>query len=299
MSTKNDLRSGYVAIIGRPNVGKSTLLNHLLAMKLSITSRKPQTTRHQLLGILTKQDTQYLFIDTPGIHRKSASGKQLNRYMNRQALSTLNEVDVILILVEATKWHSGDQNILKYLKSVEVPVICVVTKIDRLKNKNRLLPHMAELNQKYDFKTIVPVSSLQNEGLSDLLEVIREELPQASHTFKEDDITDRPVIFLIGELVREQVVRQLGAELPHQSTVAVEKIEETEELTTIDAQITVARTTQKRIVIGHQGQRLGTIGERARKNIAVLLGCRVRLNLHVRVRSGWTEDQRTLKQLGF
>ena len=300
MPSAEQARSGYVTIIGRPNVGKSTLLNHCLDMKLSITSRKPQTTRHQLLGVLTKGNTQFLFIDTPGIHgQKGHSQRQLNRYMNRQALSTLNDVDAILFLVEAPNWHAGDELVLNYIASAKAPTICVLTKIDRIKNKNKLLPLIEEVSQKHDFKAILPVSALRNIGLDELLDLIGEELPSSPHLFSKDDFTDKPVIFLVGELIREQVVRQLGAELPHRSTVFVDRFEESDELTTIDASICVERESQKRMVIGQRGQRVKSIGERARENIAEFLDSRVRLNMHVRVRSGWTDDQRTLKQLGY
>lgn len=300
MTSDSKLRSGYVTIIGRPNVGKSTLLNHCLNVKLSITSRKPQTTRHQLLGILTQGDAQYLFLDTPGIHlHKHAKARHLNRYMNRQALSTIQGVDVVLFLVESSGIKSADLKVLNYLEDIDIPVICVLTKIDRVHNKNELLPQIEDIAARYEFKAIVPVSALQNDGIEELLTVIKEEMPHAPHLYGIDDITDKPKVFLIGELIREQVVRQLGAELPHRSTVYVENIEEEETLTTIDAQICVERVSQKRIVIGKQGQRIKSIGERARQQITEWLEGPVRLNLHVRVRAGWTDDQRTLKQLGY
>lgn len=291
---------GYVTIIGRPNVGKSTLLNHLLDMKLSITSRKPQTTRHQLLGILTRGTSQFMFLDTPGIHiGKKRASRSINRYMNRQALSTINDVDAILFLVEGTGWHDGDSTVLKYLGTTDVPVICVLTKIDRVRDKRQLLPLIDELSKKHDFKAIVPVAALKSEGLDLLLDAAEDELHEGPHLYKDDEITDRSTSFLVGEMIREQVVRQLGAELPHRSTVLVEAFEESDEFVTIHAIICIERNSQKRIVIGKGGQRLRSIGETARHAIADFLGKPVELRLHVKVRTGWTDDRASLSSLGY
>lgn len=294
------LKSGYVTIVGRPNVGKSTLLNHCLDFKLSITSRKPQTTRHQLLGVLTRGSCQFLFLDTPGIHRQDRrSNRSINRYMNRQALGTINDVHVILFLVEGTRWREEDNTVLKYLKESKVPVICVLTKIDRVRDKRRLLPLIKDLSEKHNFSAIVPVAALKNEGLDLLLNTIEEHLPEGPHLYDADDVTDRPTAFLVGEMVREQIVRQLGAELPHRSTVLVEQFEEDESGVTVHAIICVERDSQKAIVIGKQGQRLKSIGERARLTIADQLGKSVVLRLHVRVRQGWTDDRKSLARLGY
>ncbi len=293
-------KAGYIAILGRPNVGKSTLLNHCLDLKLSITSRKPQTTRHQLLGILTRGSSQFLFIDTPGIHiGRRRTGRSIERYMNRQALSTMNDVDVILYLVEGTGWRPDDEPILKYLDSSDVPVICVLTKVDRIQDKRSLLPLINDLSKRRDFRAIVPVAALRNEGLDLLLTVIEEELPEGPHHFKDGERTDRSDAFLISEIIREQVVRQLGAELPHRSTVIVERVEKSAEETTIYATICIERESQKQIVIGKGGQRLKSIGTAARHNIASFLTTKINLQLHVRVRSGWTDDARSLGQLGY
>ncbi|MYD43962.1 MAG: GTPase Era [Gammaproteobacteria bacterium] len=296
----SDTTTGYVTILGRPNVGKSTLLNHCLDTKLSITSRKPQTTRHQLLGVLTRDLCQFLFLDTPGINAQAGrSGRSIERYMNRQALSTLNDVDVILFLVEGTGWRDGDATVLKYLKTTDVPVVCVITKIDRVKDKKRLLPLIDELAQRHPFRAIVPVAALRNEGLSLLLDVVAAQLPNGPHLYKADEITDRSTSFLVGELIREQVVRQLGAELPHRSTVIVEQFEDEESAVTIYASICIERSSQKRIVIGKGGSRLRSIGATARRNIATLLDKSVDLRLHVRVRSNWTDDRKSLANLGY
>ena len=293
-------KAGYVTIIGRPNVGKSTLLNHCLDMKLSITSRKPQTTRHQLLGVLTRGSAQILFLDTPGINvSQKRSGRPMERYMNRQALSTLNDADVVLFLVEGTGFRPADASVLQHLNESKVPIICVLTKVDRVKPKEQLLPLIADLSKKLECRAIVPVAALRNEGLDDLLNAIERELPIGPHTYSGDEITDRPMSFLIGEMVREQVVRQLGAELPHRSTVVVEKIDEADDEWTIFASICIERDSQKRIVIGKGGSRLRSIGEAARHNIAGFIEKKVDLRLHVRVRPGWSEDRRRLAELGY
>ena len=291
---------GYVTIIGRPNVGKSTLLNHLLDMKLSITSRKPQTTRHQLLGILTRGASQFMFLDTPGIHiGKKRASRSINRYMNRQALSTINDVDAILFLVEGTGLRDGDSTVLRYLGTTDVPVICVLTKIDRVRDKRQLLPLIDELSKKHEFKAIVPVAALKSEGLDLLLDAVEDELHEGPHLYKGDEVTDRSTSFLVGEMIREQVVRQLGAELPHRSTVLVESFEDSDDFVTIHAIICIERNSQKRIVIGKGGQRLRSIGEKARHAIADFLGKPVELRLHVKVRTGWTDDRASLARLGY
>ena len=293
-------KTGYITILGRPNVGKSTLLNHCLDVKLSITSRKPQTTRHQLLGVLTRGTSQYLFLDTPGIHPGTKrTGRSINRYMNRQALSTLNDVSVILFLVEATGWRDGDATVLKYLETTDVPVLCVLTKIDRVRDKRQLLPLIQEIATKREFRAIVPIAALRNEGLDLLLGAIEGELHERPHLYSADEITDRSTSFLVGEMIREQVVRQLGAELPYRSTVVVEHLQEDEELTTVHATIYIERESQKGIVIGKQGQRLKSIGEAARHAIAGFLARSVDLRLHVRVRTGWTGDANNLSRLGY
>lgn len=293
-------KTGYVTIVGRPNVGKSTLLNHCLDTKLSITSRKPQTTRHQLLGVLTRDASQFLFLDTPGINAgKGRGGRSIERYMNRQALSTLNDVDVVLFLVEGAGFREGDETVLKYLSTTDVPVICVLTKVDRVKDKKQLLPLIDTMSKKREFRAIVPVAALRNEGLDLLLDAIEAELAEGPHLYNADEITDRTTSFLVGEMVREQVVRQLGAELPHRSTVIVEKFEEEADAITIYASICIERDSQKRIVIGKGGSRLKSIGETARQSIEAFLKKTVDLRLHVRVAANWTDDRKRLASLGY
>lgn len=293
-------KTGYVAIIGRPNVGKSTLLNHCLDTKLSITSRKPQTTRHQLLGILTRGSTQFLFIDTPGINAGTKrAGKTMQRFMNRQVLSPLADMDVILFLVEGNGFRAGDEEVLKYLQGARAAVICVLTKVDQIRDKAKLLPLIDEVSKKHEFKAIVPIAALRNEGLDLLLDAVEEELQIGPHLFSADEITDRPTSFLVAEMVREQLVRQLGDELPHRSTVVVERFEESETKTRIFATICIERDSQKRIVIGKGGRQLKAIGERARQAISEFLNQEVDLRLHVKVQARWTENQKSMAQLGY
>ena len=223
----------------------------------------------------------------------------MERYMNRQALSSLRDVDVILFLVESGGLRAGDEVVLRYLADIHATVLCVITKVDRVRDKSQLLPLIDELSKKLEFKAIVPTAALRGEGLDLLLDAIEEELHEGPHLFGADELTDRPTSFLVGELIREQLVRQLGAELPHRSTVIVELFEETEARTTIYAAICIERTSQKRIVIGKGGRQLKAIGERARHNIEQFLATEVDLRLHVRVKSGWTDNQKSLAQFGY
>ena len=241
-----------------------------------------------------------MFLDTPGINAgRKRTGRSIERYMNRQALSTLNDVDVILFLVEGTGWRDGDATVLKHLAKTEVPIICVLTKVDRVRNKSQLLPLIEKLAKTSKFRAIVPVAALRNEGLDMLLDAIADELTEGPHLFNADEVTDRSTSFLVGEMIREQVVRQLGAELPHRSTVLVERFEAAEDQTTIFASICVERDSQKRIVIGKGGSRLRSIGESARHNIADFLEKSIDLRLHVRVRSGWTDSHKRLAEFGY
>ena len=295
-----DQKTGYVAIVGRPNVGKSTLLNHLLGFKLSITSRKPQTTRQQVLGVLTTKSTQMIFVDTPGIHtRADATGRIMNRYMNQQATSTLDDVDIVLFVIDSRGWVDADEEVLAILKRTGTPVLCVLNKVDVLTKKQQLLPLMQLVDQKLSHSAIVPISALKTEGLDDLLDEIVEHLPIGPHLFGDDDISDKPTNFFVSELVREQLVRQLGDELPHRTAVTIEKTESTDSKTVIHAIIWVERKSQKGIVIGKSGRRLKQIGQTAREAIAKFLDCEVNLFLVVRVRRGWTNDLKSLTSLGY
>jgi len=288
-------RCGYVAIVGRPNVGKSTLLNHVLKQKICITSRKPQTTRHQQLGIKTEGSNQIIFVDTPGIH--ASQKKVLNRYMNQEARSALHDVDVIVFVVEALKWQEEDDLVVRLLNDVTSPVILAINKIDRLENKQKLLPFIEKIRGKVSFQEIVPLSALNADNLDVLEKVICSHLPQREHVFSEDEITDRSSRFLCAEIIREKIIRQLGDELPYELTVEIENFEANEKIVHIDALILVDRDSQKSIVIGQQGQRLKSIGSQARVDIEALLGQKVMLKLWVKVKAGWADSERALQSL--
>ncbi|MYA16377.1 MAG: GTPase Era [Gammaproteobacteria bacterium] len=292
-----ETRCGYVALAGRPNVGKSTLMNHLLGRKLSITSRKPQTTRQALIGVLTRTDAQVVFVDTPGIH--VASGRALNRYMVGQAIGSLAGVELALMLLEANGWHAGDEVVRRRIAEAGVPCVCVINKIDRLQPKERLLPLMDEVSRKHDFEAIVPVSALKNLALDDLLGEIICRLPHRPHLFAEGEVTDRSLAFLVGEIVREKAMRRLGAELPHQTAVMVERIGVGEHCTEVDAVLYVERETQKRIAIGKGGTMLKSIGEDARKDIEILLGGKAMVRLWVKVDRRWSGRPEALQRFGY
>lgn len=289
-------RCGYVAIVGRPNVGKSTLLNHILGQKLSITSRKPQTTRHQLLGIKTEGDTQAIYVDTPGLHLRDE--KAINRYMNRAASSALKDVDLVLFLVDRDRWTDEDDLVLEKVKQVDCPVLLVVNKIDRLNDKSELLPLLEQLAEKHSFTEIVPVSALRGHNRDDLEAVIERYLPEGIHLFPEDQVTDRSERFLAAELVREKIMRQLGEEVPYAMTVEIEEFKVSPRLIEISALILVERQGQKKILIGEKGSRLRQIGTEARKDMERAFDSKVMLRLWVKVKSGWSDDERALRSLG-
>jgi len=288
---------GYIAIVGRPNVGKSTLLNHLIGQKLSITSRKPQTTRHTLLGIKTEGDTQFIYVDTPGLH--SNQGRAINRYMNRVAITALRDVDVVVFVIDRNVWTEADAEVAELLKSTSAPVILAVNKVDRLEDKNVLLPHLQWLGEQFGSAEIVPVSALNNTNLAALEASIRERLPEGIHFFSEDQITDRNERFLAAELVREKITRQLGDEVPYQVAVQIEEFKHERGVRHISALVLVEREGQKRILIGEKGSRLKSIGQQARLDMEELFDGKVMLNLWVKVRSGWSDDERALRSLGY
>ena len=285
-----------MALAGRPNVGKSTLMNHLLGVKLSITSRKPQTTRHALIGILNHEDAQVIFVDTPGIH---VPRRALNRYMVGQAVGSLAGVDLAVMLIEASGWHPGDDVVLDRIAKAGVPCLCAINKIDRLRAKDRLLPLIDDVRHRHGFEAIVPVSALRNAALDALTTEIVERLPEASRLYDDDAVTDRPLEFLIAEIVREKAMRRLGAELPHRTAVTVEAITRRQGCTDIHAVIYVERASQKRIAIGKGGTMLKSIGEDARKDIEALLAEKVMLRLWVKVVPHWSERPGTLNRFGY
>ncbi|MBC8380954.1 MAG: GTPase Era [Pseudomonadales bacterium] len=288
---------GYVAIVGRPNVGKSTLLNHLLGQKLCITSRKPQTTRHTLLGIKTEGEFQMIFVDTPGIHTNQE--RAINRVMNRSAASVIADVDVVIFVVDRFEWSEADEYVAKYLSNNDVPLIVAVNKVDMIDDKEALLPHLKFLSSKVNAKAFIPLSALRRTNLDELEIKIKGYIPQKMHLYPEDQITDRSEKFLAAEIVREKITRQLGAEVPYQVTVEIEEFRAEKKITHISALILVERDGQKKIIIGTNGERLKKIGEQARADIESLLGCKVMLRTWVKVRSGWSDDERALRSLGY
>lgn len=296
MAEKNQ-RCGYIAIVGRPNVGKSTLLNHILGMKLSITSRKPQTTRHQILGVKTQENIQAIYVDTPGIHQRR--GTAINKYMNRAATSVLNDVDVILFVVQAKKWTEEDQAIIEKFKTVSCPIVLVVNKIDTLASKKELLPLIDELSTQYDFAEILPVSALSGTNVEMLEQKITPLLPENEHVYPDDQVTDRSMRFLASEIIREKLIRELGQELPYTSTVSIDKYVDDPDIVHIHATIYVESAGQKAIIIGKKGSRLKSIGTKAREDISKMIETKVYLNLWVKVREGWSNDERALRGLGY
>lgn len=298
MDKQDDLsRCGYVAIVGRPNVGKSTLLNHVLQQKIAITSRKPQTTRHNMLGIKTEKNTQFIFVDTPGMH--SLNDRAINRYMNRSATTALRDVDVVVFVVDRLAWTEADDLVVKRLQNLECPIILAVNKVDKLDDKEALLPHLEVLTKKLNVTEVIPVSALRGHNLDTLEEQIRRRLPEADHFFPEDQITDRSSRFMAAEIVREKITRQLGDELPYQITVEVEEFSAEGHVLHISALILVERDSQKRIIIGEKGSRLKTIGQAAREDMEVLFDCKIMLKLWVKVKSNWSDDERALRSLGY
>jgi GTP-binding protein Era len=290
-------RCGFVAIVGRPNVGKSTLLNCILGQKISITSPKPQTTRSQIIGIKTEGPIQVVYIDTPGLH--DAEKRVMNKYMNRLASSVIMDADVILFMVEATRWMEDDELVLSKLKETKAPVILVLNKVDELKDKNQLLPVISKLREKFDFAHIVPLSAKNTDNVKVLEQEIAQFLPEGPHHYPDDQVTDRNIRFQIAELIREKLIRLTEQELPYSTSVEVENYEVGKKLVEISAIIWVEREGQKPIVIGANGALLKKIGTQARKEIEVLLKQKVFLRLWVKVKDGWTNDENALRSLGY
>ncbi|MCY4046212.1 MAG: GTPase Era [Cellvibrionales bacterium] len=290
-------KCGYVAVVGRPNVGKSTLINHILGQKLNITSRKPQTTRHNLLGIKTEGNFQAIYVDTPGMHQSQT--KAINRIMNRSAESVIHDVDVVVFVVDKLKWMDGDQRVLDKLAHIKCPLILVINKVDQIEDKGDLLPFLEMLSQKRHFDEIIPLSALTGVSVDHLESLIYERLPENDHFFDEDQITDKSERFLAAEIIREKLMRQLGKELPYSTTVEIERYKEEAKTTHIHALIYVERDSQKNIVIGQGGKRLKLIGSEARRDIEALIDNKVMLSLWVKVKKGWSDDDSALKSLGF
>ena len=290
-------RCGYVAIVGRPNVGKPTLLNHILGQKLAITSRKPQTTRHNMLGIKTEGEVQTIYVDTPGLHKENQ--KALNRFMNKTAVTALRDVDVVVFVVDRTRWTDEDQMVLERVRFVKCPVLLAVNKLDRLDDKADMLPHLQWLQEQLPEATLIPISAQHGHNLDALEELVAERLPEGEHFFPEDQITDRSSRFLAAELIREKIMRQLGAELPYQVAVEIEEFKYDNGVLHIHGLILVERDGQKKILIGQAGERIKRIGQEARQDMETLFDAKVMLNLWVKVKGGWSDDERALRSLGY
>ena len=290
------MKSGTIAIVGRPNVGKSTLLNHLIGEKISIVSRKAQTTRHRIVGILTESDAQYVFVDTPGFQTQHANA--LNRAMNRGVTQALADVDVVVLVVEAERFDARDKAVVALLPK-DVPVVLAVNKIDQIKDKSQLLPILAALGEQYPFAAVVPVSAAKGTQLDGLLTEIRKHLPNDELLYGEDEITDKSERFLAAEYIREKLFRLIGDELPYGATVEIERFELDGALRRINAAIVVDREPHKGIVIGKGGATLKRIATEARQDMERLFDGKVYLEIFVKVKSGWTDDERLLKSLGY
>ncbi|MFK7161111.1 GTPase Era [Marinospirillum sp. MEB164] len=298
--TSQATRCGYIALVGRPNVGKSTLMNRILGQKISITCKKPQTTRHQILGIVTEGQTQAIYVDTPGMHLAQGNrDKAINHYMNDAAAQALRGVDLVVFLIDRTKWTEEDELVLKRLEHLTCPVVLVINKVDWLEDKNSLLPFIEEVSQKYAFHSIFPISAKQGTQVDELVASLEAQLPEAPFFFPEDQVTDRSARFLAAELIREKIMRQLGEELPYAVTVEIERFKQEGPTLHIHGLILVERDGQKKILIGEKGSQLKSIGRDARLDMEKVFESKVMLNLWVKVKSNWSDDDRALKSLGY
>lgn len=294
---KENFRCGYVALIGRPNVGKSTLMNYILGQKISITSHRPQTTRHRILGIKTTDEAQFVYVDTPGIHDNEK--KAMNRYMNRTAGASFKDVDVIVLLVDAMRWTKEDELVIKRLEHVSTPVVLAVNKVDLVKKKEDLLPFIEKIKNKYTFKDIIPLSAMKGDNVEGFEKIILDYLPISEAFYDEDQITDRSSRFMAAEIIREKLTRNLTQELPYNLTVEIEKFSQEGKLFDIAAVIWVERDNQKAIIIGKGGSKLKDMGSKARIDMEKLFQQKVFLQLWVKVKSGWSDDERALNSLGY
>ncbi len=296
-TTVTTTKCGTVALVGRPNVGKSTLLNRIVGQKVSITSRKPQTTRHRITGIHTEGDCQTIFVDTPGIQQQYDSA--MHRYMNKAASSTFDDVDVIVFLIDRLEWSEADQFVCDALKNASAPVLLVINKVDRVLDKNKLLPYIQSLSSQLSWADIVPLSAKSGQNVDRLQAAISQRLPHGEHIYDAEQMTDRSIRFLSTELIREKIMRQLGDELPHKVAVEIERFDEQPAIIHIDALIWVERDSQKKILIGKQGERIKAIGIDARRDIEFMCDKKVMLKLWVKVKSSWSDDDQMLRSLGY
>lgn len=298
-STPENQHCGFIAIVGRPNVGKSTLLNHILGQKISITSRKPQTTRHRIMGVDTEGDYQAIFVDTPGLHIEEK--RAINRLMNRAANSSLSDVNLVFFLVDGTHWTPDDEMVLTKLQKSNFPVVLCVNKVDVVKDRNDVMLHMQELTRKMDFVDVVPISAKHGKNIDVLRKHVREHLPKATHHFPEEYVTDRSQRFMASEIVREKLMRFTGEELPYSVTVEIERFDYNPDTDGfhINALILVERLGQKKMVVGKAGEKIKRIGREARLDMEELFGRKVYLETWVKVKSGWADDERALRSLGY
>lgn len=290
-------KCGYIAIVGRPNVGKSTLLNCLIGKKISIVSSKPQTTRQQILGIKTIGSAQLIYIDTPGMHK--VAKRAMNRYMNRLANAGILDADITIFTIEATHWREEDMLVLEKLKQTQGPVILAINKVDLIKDKTSLLPFISRLRSLFNFMDIVPLSAKKNDNVEVLEKIIIQYLPSGLPLFPEEQVTDKDERFQVAELIREKLIKETLQELPYTTTIILESFKTTSKIVNIHATIWVERSSQKPIVIGKQGERLKKIGTLARMEIEKLLRKKVFLRLWVKVKSDWTDDKKALGSLGY
>ena len=295
--TNTDYKCGFVAIVGRPNVGKSTLMNTLLGQKISITSRKRQTTRHKILGIKSDDNIQVIYVDTPGLHLGGKTA--MNRYMNRAASTVFNDVDLVLFVVDINKWTLEDDNVLQKLKREKVPVMLIINKVDKLTQKDKMLPIMAELSNKMEFSEVVPVSAKKGSNLDTLQKLVEAHLPISGPLFPEEQVTDKSERFIAAEIIREKLMRRLQQELPYALTTEIEKFKIEKNILHIAAVIWVERDTQKKIVIGKSGEVLKEIGRSARIDMENMFERKVHLDLWVKVKEGWTDSESLMKRMGY
>ena len=290
-------RCGYVAFIGRPNVGKSTLLNRLVGQKICITSRKPQTTRHRVLGIKTTKDTQFIFVDTPGMHIDDKHA--MNRYMNQAAKTAVHDVDIIVFVIDGTGWTKGDDLVVERLEHTEAKIIIAVNKIDKLDKKEALLPLLQKLSELKNVSEIIPLSATKGRNMDTLESTLKSMLPESEFIYDEEQVTDRSMRFIAAELIREKLIRRLGKELPYALTVEIEEYSVEKEILQVGAVIWVERAGQKAIVIGKDGSMLKEIGRQSRLDLEKMLGQKVFVRLWVKVKEGWSDDARALRSLGY
>lgn len=298
-SSAENQHCGFIAIVGRPNVGKSTLLNNILGQKISITSRKPQTTRHRIMGVETEGDYQAIYVDTPGLHIEEK--RAINRLMNRAANSSLSDVNLVLFLVDGTHWTADDEMVLNKLRKSNFPTVMLVNKVDNVKDRNEVMLHLQSLSEKMDFVDVVPISAKKGTNVDVIRKLVREHLPKAVHHFPEEYVTDRSQRFMASEIIREKLMRFTGEELPYSVTVEIERFDYNPDTDGfhINGLILVERLGQKKMVVGKGGEKIKTIGREARLDMEDLFGRGVYLELWVKVKSGWADDERALRSLGY